>query len=239
MRGITKAFMISSRDDGGRSEDYPTNRMPFYPNTMPPYGDRPYYDGGGMGDVENRFRDRRGRQHYDNGRFAPMRNAMDEDEPQMRSVRPYRGDGGNGPMSGGYDEPNMIGFRADGGHLRMVGGEVKHSEMQRGHANGKSVEKMDKRTAEEWTGQMHNTDGTRGAHWTMEQTSQVMQQRGIDCDPVEFFVAMNMLYSDYAKVAKMHGVNSADFYADMAKAFLDDKDAQENKLSLYYECIVK
>ena len=229
MRGITKAFMISSRDDGGRREDYPTNRMPFYPNTMPPYGDRPIYDGGGMGDVENRFRDRRGRQHYDNGRFARMRNEMDEDEPQMRSVRPYRGDG----------EPNQIGFRAGGGNLRMVGGESKTSPMQHGQATGKSVEKMDKRTAEEWTGQMHNTDGTRGAHWTMEQTSQVMQQRGIDCDPVEFFVAMNMLYSDYAKVAKMHGVNSADFYADMAKAFLDDKDAQDDKLALYYEYIVK
>ena len=35
---------------------------------------RSEYEGG---DVEARFRDRRGREHYDNGRFAPMRSEMD------------------------------------------------------------------------------------------------------------------------------------------------------------------
>ena len=32
---------------------------------------------------------------------------------------------------------------------------------------------------------------------------------------------------------------SLEFYIDMAKAFLDDKDAQPDKLMHYYESIVK
>ena len=41
-------------------------------------------------------------------------------------------------------------------------------------------------------------------------------------------------------VAKKHGVgDKIDFYADMAKSFLCDKDAPEDKLARYYEYIVR
>lgn len=103
----------------------------------------------------------------------------------------------------------------------------------------RKMAKMDRETAEEWTEKMKNEDGTKGAHWTFEQAEQAMRQRGIDCDPVEFFVAMNMMYSDNCGVAKMLNVNTVDFYVYMAKAFLDDDDAKENKLMRYYEYIVK
>lgn len=73
-----------------------------------------------------------------------------------------------------------------------------------------------------------------------EQAKQVMAQRGIECDPVQFWAALNMIYSDYVKVAKKHGVgDKIDFYADMAKSFLCDKDAPEDKLARYYEYIVR
>ena len=67
----------------------------------------------------------------------------------------------------------------------------------------------------------------------------VMKQRGIDCDPAEFYATMNMLWSDYGAVAKKFGVDSVEYWSELSKSFLKDKDAEDDKLALYYECIVK
>ena len=93
--------------------------------------------------------------------------------------------------------------------------------------------------AREWTAHMENTDGTTGPHWPMAQTTAVMVSRGYHYDPAVWYAAMNMVYSDYFSVAKKHGINTVEFYADMAEAFLDDKDAggPEEKISAYYHCI--
>ena len=66
-----------------------------------------------------------------------------------------------------------------------------------------------------------------------------MQQHDVDCDPVEFYAVMNMLYSDYGKVFKKHDVATMQFYVDMAKEFLEDDDAVKNKLEQYYKYVVK
>ena len=50
---------------------------------------------------------------------------------------------------------------------------------------------------------------------------------------------MNAMYSDYCKVAKRYGVDRPEFFAEMAKAWLEDKDAVPNKAAMYYDCIVK
>lgn len=94
--------------------------------------------------------------------------------------------------------------------------------------------------AHEWTARMENTDGTEGQHWPMEQTTAVMRSRGLHYDPAVWYAAMNMIYSDYFKTAKKHGVNTVEFFADMTDAFLDDKDAgaPEEKISAYYHCVV-
>lgn len=89
-----------------------------------------------------------------------------------------------------------------------------------------------------WVSAMENADGTHGGHWSMEQTESVRKKNGIECDPVMFYAAMNMMFSDYCKAAEKTGVTGADFYAYMAKAFLDDKDAAHNKLARYYHCVV-
>lgn len=93
--------------------------------------------------------------------------------------------------------------------------------------------------AREWTARMENTDDTTGPHWPMEQTTAVMVSKGYHYDPAVWYAAMNMVYSDYFSVAKKHGINTVEFYADMAEAFLDDKDAggPEEKISAYYHCI--
>ena len=52
---------------------------------------------------------------------------------------------------------------------------------------------------------------------------------------------MNMMYSDYSGVAEKYGVSIAEFYADMARAFLMDKDGPgaKKKLAAYYHGIVE
>lgn len=50
---------------------------------------------------------------------------------------------------------------------------------------------------------------------------------------------MNALATDYGKVAKKFGVDKVDFWAELAKAFIRDKDANYSKVKMYYECIAK
>lgn len=102
-----------------------------------------------------------------------------------------------------------------------------------------SIRPLTKEVAMEWVGSMRNADGTSGARWPMEKTEEVRKQKGIECDPLEFYVAMNMIYSDYVKAAEKVNASSMDFYACMAKAFLEDKDAQPDKLARYYRYIVE
>lgn len=98
---------------------------------------------------------------------------------------------------------------------------------------------------ETWKSMMKNEDGTRGVHFREEQVKRACEQAGIDCEEFGedvFCLAMNMMYSDYCKVAKKYGVDRPEYYADLAKAFLRDKDFDgkpEEKLYLYYKAIVE
>ena len=255
---------------------------------------------------ENRFRDRRGREHYDNGRFAPMNDTNIEIEGRFRDDRggerfqagygdpmnydgrmdtmerrggrmDYGGMNGgqmrgnqygenrypygpfpvyqerNGMRGGGY-EMNQIGFNAnremDSNGYRMNAGyemqnEMEHRPGQRmagGHASGNSWERMEpmtKEKAEQWVRSMKGAAGGPGQHWNMDQAKQIMTRHGFQDDPVEFYVVLNMMKSDYTKAAQKMGVDKEEFYACMADAFLNDEDAQDDKLTRYYECIAK
>ena len=98
---------------------------------------------------------------------------------------------------------------------------------------------------ETWKSMMKNEDGTRGVHFREEQVKRACEKAGIDCEEFGedvFCLAMNMMYSDYCKVAKKYGVDMPEYYADLAKAFLRDKDFDgkpEEKLYLYYKAIVE
>jgi len=164
---------------------------------------------------------------YQDGRFAP-RNEYDDMEMRGREIRPeMRYDGAT--RNEYHEHPQM-----------HYGGAHESRGMKRvGFAMGGEDEELDKETAEHWTREMKNEDGTTGPHWSMEQTKKVMEQHKINCDPIEFYAAMNMMYSDYSKVAKEFGVDSAAYYAKLAKAFLEDKDAGKGKLKRYYECVVE
>ena len=112
--------------------------------------------------------------------------------------------------------------------LRRVGG---HGE----------AETFTKEDAERWTAKMENEDGSVGAHWTMEQTGQVAAIAGAHYEPWVWYAALNMMYSDYYAVAAKYGLDRPEFYADLAKAFLNDKDAggPERKIAAYYHGIAK
>lgn len=95
-----------------------------------------------------------------------------------------------------------------------------------------------------WLHRMDNADGTTGQHWTEDQTGSIARVIGVSFDhvtPSEFCAAMNMMYSDYYPVGVKYGVDRAEFYADLAKAFLFDKDgpAPAEKLAEYYHKVVK
>lgn len=255
MRNMIKMQMLTgSRDKDGEVR---------YPHMGGDYG------------VEDRFRDRRGREHYDNGRYAPQsatrgtltwdntrggyggevnypraemgepenrqrrdsrgqfRSEMDGDEDRGRMEMHYPGPMYPPPVYEDYEWPKQIGFSAHGGEpkegLRMIRGGAAHEyDME-----------LDEETAHKWMQGLKNEDGSTGPHWTMEQTTQVLKQKGLQLDPLEFWVAMNAVYSDYFGVAKKMNVNNVDFYVYMAKAFIEDKDSQPNRLARYYEYVAK
>lgn len=90
-----------------------------------------------------------------------------------------------------------------------------------------------------WVEHMENSDGTKGAQWTMDETSAMAKSMGVYLPACIWFAAVNMMRSDYCMVARKHGVDKPEFYADMAQAFLFDKDAgePEEKIAAYYHCV--
>ncbi len=86
---------------------------------------------------------------------------------------------------------------------------------------------------EKATKEMQNEDGTTGAHWTLDQTTSVAKQNGINFDKFnqyDFNYVMNMIYSDYYGSVN----NDLSTYVKMALKFLQDKDAKEGKALHYY-----
>ena len=176
-----------------------------------PYG---YYEPLGYYDERIHGREPEMRR-YSNGRFAPRSSAEYDEYPEMR----------------------QIGFRD--GSTSYVGDETHGTEKMQGYARGGGA-KLNRQMAEKWVRGMKNADGSTGEHWTMEQTSAIMERHGLRCNPVKFWVAMNAVYSDLSEVAEKHGVGNEEFYADMAKSFwLCDRDAVEDKLGAYYENVVR
>lgn len=151
-------------------------------------------------------------------------------------------------MGGEMEQRNPVGFAAhfdspgksDASYQRMQeGNHMKGPSMRGGGAMSQATPKFNKRMAEEWTGKMQNEDGSKGPHWSMDQVEQIMKQKNVRCDPAEFYAILNAMYSDYSEVAQKHGVHKQDFYLDMAKAFLMDKDSVKDKAAAYYMYIVK
>lgn len=234
MNRVSRMMMIANRGKRSSSDE---RRMEYRHNDGMEHG----YDRSGDYrhdyDAENRFRDNRGREHYDNGRYAPQNMGDYDVDGRGRHDRvDWDGDVQSRytdnvyPMRANYEAPRRkIGF--------SIGGEMEHlPDENRSRMAGMA---FDRQTADKWVANMKNSDGSKGPHWSFDQAKQLMQQRKIDCDPVEFYAALNAVYSDFGAVAKKHGVSNVEFFADLARAWLDDEDAVPDKAAAYYEYIVK
>lgn len=104
---------------------------------------------------------------------------------------------------------------------------------------------LSKADMHEWKRKMVNADGSKGAHYDMQQVMPLADKLGIrfnEYDEKEFCLAVNIMYSDYCSVANKYVPHEKAlmFYGEMAKAWLEDEDGPEpsEKLAMYYHCIV-
>lgn len=125
--------------------------------------------------------------------------------------------GGQTPRSQQYTAGRQIGFQSNG------------------------EESFDKETAHEWVENMKDSSGNVGGKYSWTQAHQYAVSKGITSDKkiAEFYAAMNAMYSDFHAAGEKFGVDTPDFYACLAKLFMDDPDAVNDKMAMYYKYIVK
>jgi hypothetical protein len=93
---------------------------------------------------------------------------------------------------------------------------------------------LGEKAAKCWVDKMVNKDGTKGAHWTWEQTEQVRKDKGLQFDSSDWYAVLNMMYSDY-----YHSKLDTSMYIEMAKDWLSDSDVGKKKTLKYYYFVVK
>lgn len=144
----------------------------------------------------------------------------------------------------GYDDyPAMEGDRRVIGFTGAMGGmrQMQRGMEMGGHSWEEDSEDLTMDDAREWVRSMHADKGKKkGEHWTFDQTTNLLRQRGYRHDPAEWYAIIHAVYYDYCTVAEKYGLAKNDeFYADLAHAWLDDEDAVDNKAAMYYDCIVE
>ena len=237
----------------------PQRRMIGYDRDYPTENRRMAY--GGMEPESRRRRDSRGRymeseysprmggyrSEYDEGRYG----MGERYEPESRRRRDRRGRymmGGEPHMMDDYDDddddmrgqtwypPAMHGGSGYG--FRDVYADIHTGGVSNRPMGGMMGEDMsapvDEHTARKWVEKM---DG--GEHFKMEQADQLRNTICPDCNRMEWYVALNAMYSDHCETAKKINMDKPEFYAHLAKDFLMDTDAKPHKLRRYMEHIAR
>lgn len=161
---------------------------------------------------------------YSAGRSYP-RNAMDN---RMRMGRI------------GFEYDDGYDMRGGRGGTYMHGDGGSHGDYEMGHGGEDYGLTYDE--AEEWVRSMKNADGSKGGKWKMEELEKILRERGIKCDILAIYAGMNALYSDLGEVCKKYGITdkNVNFWLEAAIAYwIEDDDAVEDKLAVYYDCIVE
>lgn len=129
-------------------------------------------------------------------------------------------------------------------------GEREEREIRAGgtfwmEPTGGGAKKLTREKADKWVQHMESDDpkAPRGGVFTYEDAKRLAADRDIPTegqDLIDFYAALNMVYSDYSKVAHEYGVDNDDYYADLACAFLYDRDGKRpsEKLAAYYMYVV-
>lgn len=93
--------------------------------------------------------------------------------------------------------------------------------------------KLTEKKAKEWVEEMRPT-----YKWTMEETNQVKMQNNVDIPEIDFYVLMNMLYTDYSRTLG----EDVQTYINLAHDWYYDSDTSKEgpeKLYCYWKNIVK
>lgn len=244
MKPGLRMMMIQDRPDGRRmdSDDPNRRRIGF----------------GANGDEERRRPRRNDWRREDprrNEREEPYRMMGDEyqmrEGPETRNGMPY--------YPGRPVWPGMVytpSYGDDDGYMAAHRGmdHQEHGQHRRGQYDKRDAYgqqdgeqdryEMTRDKAVEWMEHLKNEDPAHptGPRWTMEEVKPYAAKHGVEDggeEFVEFWVAMNMLYSDYYAVFKEYNLATPDAFAKMAKAFLHDKDAMDHKLGRYYCGVVR
>lgn len=163
-------------------------------------------------------------------------------------------------MRGGYASYNRADMNINDQHRMNSGGKhgefaemgehkrhyeqggMKHMEDYR--KGGDKPKPLTREKAEEWVESMQNEDPNReeGECWTLDEAKAIAKKMGMPTEGkklIEFYAVINAMYSDYYKVAEKFDLVEDDFFAELAKAFIEDKDAVKDKVAVYYDCIVE
>lgn len=154
--------------------------------------------------------------------------------PHMTDGKTSAGEIDYARPDGGYGNVRYFTHRTDPLNQR------EGSQRQIGFQS-KEQKPLDKETVTRWVEEMEDGEGVRGGKYTWHQAQQYAMNMGITGQQrlMEFYWAMNAMYADYHQVAKKFGIDKQDFYACMAKAFIEDADAVDNKVEEYVKHIVK
>lgn len=144
-----------------------------------------------------------------------------------------------------YQDKRRIGF-GENRSMHHGGGSREEKKPQEGGTRRMESggERLSREKAEKWVRRMQGDDPkSHGEMWTYEDAKRLAEERDLPTegqDMVDFYVALNMVYNDYCKVAKEHGVDTEEYYADLAQAWLYDRDGKPptEKLMAYKQYVV-
>lgn len=70
-----------------------------------------------------------------------------------------------------------------------------------------------------------------GKKWSLEETENLQTDYGIeDINPIDFFIVLNSAFNDYNDIFN----NNIEMYVRFATDFINDEDAKESKVFLYF-----
>lgn len=88
--------------------------------------------------------------------------------------------------------------------------------------------------------EMAVTDGSSretGQKWTLQETKDVGSKLGVNFEeikPCEWYLVMNMMYSDHYRTGKKHGFIDPTFYGELALDWFHDVDGNDDKTFKYF-----
>lgn len=74
-----------------------------------------------------------------------------------------------------------------------------------------------------------------GEKWDFDKVKELVEYNGIENYFVEYYLVLNMAYNDYYDLAKsVDKENDTNFYFQLAKNFINDRDAKPHKVAKYF-----